>query len=283
MSEMIAASGIAEAVSLLEQGYLACAGATNLFVDRHHGKYLDRKIVSLHRLEELKEIHRNEDEIRIGSLVTLTQLEEAGLGILSQAASEMAGPQVRNRGTIGGNILSASPAADLVPVLMALDARLELMGSQGRRVEPIHGFMTGPGSTAIRPDELLLSISISAREAVGRGAFRKVGKRNALAISVVNAAVYMETEDRGIRLVRIALGSVGPAARRALQTEQLLTGSRQPCSEEEWLELSQKLRDALMQDISPISDDRATESYRRKVSGNIVCSMIRSCWEGEGR
>ena len=125
---MLIPNTVTEACQMLSSGNrVACAGATNLYVDREKGKYLDRDIVSLHRLKELSGIREEKDGWHIGSLTTFDLIEDAFRGqgsmdALAEAASLVGGPQIRNRGTIGGNILSASPAADTVPVLMALDA-----------------------------------------------------------------------------------------------------------------------------------------------------------------
>ena len=169
---------------------------------------------------------------------------------LAEAASLVGGPQIRNRGTIGGNILSASPAADTVPVLMALDAVLVLVSETGQRMVSINGFMKGPGQTAIHQGEILAEIVIPFKTGAAR--FRKVGKRNALAISIINVAVYMEKEAGRITALTIAIGSAGPTALRAI---------------------------ALSEDISPIDDIRATGSYRKTVADNVVLQLVRELWE----
>ena len=161
MSQMLIPNTVTEACQMLSSGNrVACAGATNLYVDREKGKYLDRDIVSLHRLKELSGIREEKDGWHIGSLTTFDLIEDAFRGqgamdALAEAASLVGGPQIRNRGTIGGNILSASPAADTVPVLMALDAVLVLVSENGQRMVSINGFMKGPGRTAIHQGEIL--------------------------------------------------------------------------------------------------------------------------------
>ena len=349
MSELFTANNVEEACAFLRKGCIACAGGTNLFVDRHHGKYADRDIVSLHRLTELRSIAETEDAWQIGSLVTFCRLEDyflqpaktmtqdsgacgtageeksyavgsekpesvqasaaaagraegveasaaaqksfdgkssdsAKTGLFGEgqgcaemigtAASLVGGPQIRNRGTIGGNILSASPAADLVPVLMALDAEAFFQGTEGNRSLPIRELMLGPGKTAVFPDEILLSIRVPKKR--GRSLFRKVGRRNALAISVINAAVYLETESGMFTSAAIALGSAAPTAVRAVHAEKVLAGRTVPTDEAAWQELQNRIREALQHDISPIDDIRASASYRRKVAGNMVCDMIRA-------
>ena len=216
MSQMLIPNTVTEACQMLSSGNrVACAGATNLYVDREKGKYLDRDIVSLHRLKELSGIREEKDGWHIGSLTTFDLIEDVFRGqgsmdALAEAASLVGGPQIRNRGTIGGNILSASPAADTVPVLMALDAVLVLVSETGQRMVSINGFMKGPGRTAIHQGEILTEIVIPFKTGAAR--FRKVGKRNALAISIINVAVYMEKEAGRITALTIAIGSAGPTA-----------------------------------------------------------------------
>lgn len=196
---------------------------------------------------------------------------------LAEAVSLVGGPQIRNRGTIGGNILSASPAADTVPVLMALDAVLVLVSETGQRMVSLNGFMKGPGRTAIHQGEILTEIVIPFKTGAAR--FRKVGKRNALAISIINVAVYMEKEAGRITTLAIAIGSAGPTALRAFHTEELLRVWKRPDSEEKWQSLHEEIAIALSEDISPIDDIRATGSYRKTVAANVVLQLVRELWE----
>lgn len=283
MSQMFIPNTLEEACQMLsEKNRMACAGATNLYVDREKGKYLDQDIVSLHRLKALSGIRKEKDGWHIGSLTTFDRIEDqltgqGALDALAKAASVVGGPQIRNRGTIGGNILSASPAADTVPVLMALDASLVLVSENGQRFVPINGFMKGPGRTAIHQGEVLTEIIIPDQP--GQASFRKVGKRNALAISIINTAVYMEKEAGIIHHLAIAIGSAGPTARRAFQTEELLSAWKRPDTEEKWQFLREEMAVALKEDISPIDDIRATASYRQTVAANVVLQLVRELWE----
>lgn len=283
MSQMFIPNTLEEACQMLsEKNRMACAGATNLYVDREKGKYLDQDIVSLHRLKALNGIRKEKDGWHIGSLTTFDRIEDqltgqGALDALARAASVVGGPQIRNRGTIGGNILSASPAADTVPVLMALDASLALVSENGQRFIPINGFMKGPGRTAIDQGEVLTEIIISDK--LGQAAFRKVGKRNALAISIINTAVYMEKEAGIIRHLAIAIGSAGPTARRAFRTEELISAWKRPDTEKKWKFLHEEIALALKEDIAPIDDIRATASYRQTVAANVVLQLVRELWE----
>lgn len=282
MSQMLIPNTVTEACQMLSSGNrVACAGATNLYVDREKGKYLDRDIVSLHRLKELSGIREEKDGWHIGSLTTFDLIEDVFRGqgsmdALAEAASLVGGPQIRNRGTIGGNILSASPAADTVPVLMALDAVLVLVSETGQRMVSLNGFMKGPGRTAIHQGEILTEIVIPFKTGAAR--FRKVGKRNALAFNHQCSRLYGKGSGR-ITALTIAIGSAGPTALRAFHTEELLRAWKRPDSEEKWQSLHEEIAIALSEDISPIDDIRATGSYRKTVADNVVLQLVRELWE----
>lgn len=279
MSNMIQPETFEEALrALAGEKVMACAGGTNLYVDRKHGKYLDWDYVSLDRLEGLRDIWEDTEGWNIGAMANFAALE--GLAIpyaraLSAAASQVGGPQIRNRGTIGGNILSASPAADSVPVLMALDAQVRLVryGGEERQV-PICEFMVGPGRTNLRPGELLTRVVLPPKQ--GRSVFYKAGKRSAMAISVCSAAVYMDCLDGRIREIGVALGSVAPTAVRARRAEAVLLGSaREDLNETSFKE---RLKEALMEDVAPIDDIRATAEYRRRIANRMVLHNLTELW-----
>ena len=160
---------------------MACAGATNLYVDRRHGKYLDFDYVSLERLKELRGIRREADGWHIGSMTSFSELERCEIpfaGALIAAASQVGGPQIRNRGTVGGNIISASPAADSVPPLLALDAVLRLVKAGGvSREVALKDFLKGPGRTDLRHGELLAEVILPHKS--GRSVFPQTRPENA--------------------------------------------------------------------------------------------------------
>ena len=176
---------IEEALAFLSKdNTMACAGGTNLYVDRRHGKFLDKDYVSLDKLCDLKKVTEDADCWHIGSMVNFAcaeKLEMPWAECFTAAASEVGAPQIRNRGTVGGNIISASPAADSVPALLALEAKVVLKSKQGERVVALDKFMKGPGKTDLLPGELMTEVIIP--KGVGHSVFSKVGKRNALAIA----------------------------------------------------------------------------------------------------
>lgn len=278
MSKMVQPMTVEEALKLLGvQGRMACAGGTNLYVDRKHGMYLDYDYVSLDRLEELRRIRWEEDGLHIGSMVNFSQLEKlelSGAECIPAAAALVGAPQIRNRGTIGGNIISASPAADLVPPLMALDARLVLKSLAGERRVSLNGFMKGPGKTDLRQGELLTEVIVPKKS--GRSVFYKAGKRNALAIAVCSQAVYAGMDQGNIGEIAIAYGSVGPTALRASTLEKCLVGRKK--SDLSLAEVRGELSEALEKDISPIDDIRATREYRQRVAFRMLLHNLNELW-----
>ena len=267
-------------VCLAKENTMACAGGTNLYVDRKHGKFLEKDYVSLDKLQELKQVNEQDDGWHIGSMVNFAcaeKLELPGAECFISAASQVGAPQIRNRGTVGGNIISASPAADSVPALMALDAKVVLKSVSGERVVALAAFMKGPGRTDLKQGELMTEVIIP--KAAGTSAFIKAGKRNALAIAICNQAVYMETDGNKIEEIRIAMGSVAPTAVRAYQTEALLKGAEQASLEN--IEFRKALKEALLKDICPIDDIRATKEYRQNVAFRMLIHNLKQLWKGK--
>jgi xanthine dehydrogenase small subunit len=221
------------------------------------GTLKEKRFLNLWPLDALRGVRLRGSTLVIGALATYTELQRSPLvrkrvPMLAAAAREVGGVQIQNRGTIGGNVVNASPAGDTLPVLAAAEATLVLGSAAGRRRVPFDAFYTGYRKTVLRPDELLLSIEIP--KITGPQYFRKVGTRAAQAISkVVMAAVLGPA-------VRIAVGSVAPTVVRARRTEQLLSSGGS----------IEDARRALMEEIAPIDDLRSTADYRRRVSGNIL-------------
>ena len=270
---------VEEAITFLsKENTMACAGGTNLYVDRRHGKFLDKDYVSLDKLQELKQVTEKEDGWHIGSMVnfaTAEKLQIPGAECFTAAASQVGAPQIRNRGTVGGNIISASPAADSVPALMALDAKVVLKSEGGERVVALTEFMKGPGRTDLKQGELMTDIIIPAGK--GKSSFCKAGKRNALAIAVCNQAVYMEVEDGKITEIRIALGSVAPTAVRAYNAETMLKETDVSVLTNG--EFKAALKEALLQDICPIDDIRASKEYRQRVAFRMLMHNLKELWK----
>lgn len=193
---------------------------------------------------------------------------------LVQASSMVGSLQIRNRGTIGGNICNASPAADAVPALIALGAEIRLTSAKQERIVPLEDFFLGPGKTILAPGEMLTQVLLKAQGPNQGSDFRKLGKRKALAISVVNAGVFIEidAESQIIRKVRIALGSVAPTTMRAKQAEKLLLGQRMT------KELLKEIELSVAVEVRPIDDIRSQAEYRRRVAGELVQRAVEEAW-----
>lgn len=252
-------STVRDAVAALRDEERApIAGATDLFVALNFGTLTPRRFLDIWRIEELRRIAVNDDTLVIGALVTYTDLIRsplisARLPILAEASRVVGGPQIQNRGTIGGNIANASPAGDSLPILAAVDATVVLRSVAGERRIAFNEFYTGYRESVRRADELIVAVEIPIVN--GRQWFRKVGTRAAQAISkVVIAGV------RNNGTVRIALGSVAPTVVRARRTEEAFANG---ASLDEAVTV-------LRGEIAPIDDIRSTADYRRVVSGNLL-------------
>jgi CO/xanthine dehydrogenase FAD-binding subunit len=245
------------------------AGGTDLMVLFEAGKLEHRNYLNLWHLNELRGIVETPEFIRIGALTTYSKiLAHATLRrefpLLCRAAAETGSVATQNRGTLGGNIANASPAADSPPALLVYDADLELVSAAGVRWIPYRGFHSGYKVMDIRPTELIRSIRLPRSKANWNQHYRKVGARKAQAISKVCFAGAANVNGRRIRDIRIALGSVAPIVLRCTKTEDLLRA--QIISPES----VQTARDALAKEISPIDDIRSTARYRLRVAQNLL-------------
>jgi CO/xanthine dehydrogenase FAD-binding subunit len=233
------------------------AGATDLYVSLNFGTLPATRFLDLWLLEPLRRIEMRGDVLSLGALATYTSLTRSRLvkqrlPMLVDAARQVGGVQIQNRGTIGGNIANGSPAGDTLPVFAAADAVIVARSAGAERRIPFAEFYSGYRASALRPDELIVAVEIPPVE--GRQWFRKVGTRAAQAISkVVMAGVRSEAP-------RVALGSVGPVVVRARGAERALAGGQGVDA----------AANALDEDITPIDDLRSTAQYRRVVAQNLV-------------
>jgi CO/xanthine dehydrogenase FAD-binding subunit len=249
------------------------AGGTDLMVLLEAGKLTHRNYINIWHLEDLRGIDIKETAVTLGAVTTYTDVQSHEVlrnefPMLCQAAGETGGLAIQNRGTLGGNIVNASPAADSPPALLAYDAEVELVSTQGSRWLPYQGFHTGYKQMLIRPDELLTRIRLPRNTAGATHYYRKVGTRKAQAISKVCFAATARTNNGHIEDVRIALGSVAPIIVRCVQTENALRG--QP-SDAETVKLAQA---TLRREISPIDDMRSTANYRLQVASNLLADFV---------
>jgi OHCU decarboxylase len=273
---MVAPGKLHTIVSLLAQEpglWLPIAGGTDVMVQYAAGKLPARKLVSIWNLPELRRIEVTESEIRIGAGCTYTDLRRHEVigrefPLLGSAARWTGGVANQNRGTIGGNIVNASPAADSLPALLVYDAELILVSVRGERRLPYASFHTGYKKTLLAVDELLQAVCLPRRFTGYFSHARKVGARNAQAISKVCIAALGRIADRVVDDVRIAMGSVAPVPLRLTETEQTVKGK---AIDSELLLLARK---AVAAEIRPIDDIRSTARYRAAVAGNLVLEFL---------
>jgi CO/xanthine dehydrogenase FAD-binding subunit len=262
--------------------WLPIAGGTDVMVLYSSGKLPNRHLINIWNIPELRQIEVFPDSIRIGAASTYTVLREHEIvskefPLLAAAASWTGGIANQNRGTLGGNIANASPAADSLPALLVYDADLTLVSVRGERRVPYRSFHTGYKKMALAPDELIQSISLPRRFSKYFSHARKVGARNAQAISKVCLAALGQCLNGAIRDVRLALGSVAPVPLRLHETEQVLTGQKIETS------LIDAARICVMKEIRPIDDIRSTARYRTAVVGNLVTEFLEKLAASESR
>jgi CO/xanthine dehydrogenase FAD-binding subunit len=274
--ELTTLSSLADALALLKREpgvWKPFAGGTDLMVLLEAGKLPHRNYINIWGLQELRGIEVTDAHITLGALTTYTEVQahpvlQSEFPMLCQAASETGGLAIQNRGTLGGNIVNASPAADSPPALLVYDAEIEIVSSDGARWLPYQGFHTGYKQMLIRPDELLARIRLPRNTRSATHYYRKVGTRKAQAISKVCLAALAKLEQDQISDVRIALGSVAPVVVRCVQTEDALRG-RTPDAE-----TIKSACATLSQEISPIDDIRSTADYRLQVSINLLTDFL---------
>ena len=239
------------------------AGCTDLYVALNAGALAARRFLNLWELDELRRIAVRGRTLSIGALCTYTDLIRSRVvrtrvPMLVAASKEIGGPQIQNRGTIGGNVANASPAGDTLPVLLAADAMILIRSVHGDRRVPFVEFYTGYRRSVLQPNELIAAVEIPA--ITGRQWFRKVGTRAAQAISkVVMAGI---DPGRG-RAPRVAIGSVAPTVVRLPSTETALAAGASVAD-------AQRI---LLDEIAPIDDVRSTADYRRRVAANLLASF----------
>jgi len=279
--QLVAPASLQAVIALLAAdpgGWLPIAGGTDVMVQYAAGKLPARKLVSIWNISELRRIEVLPDEIRIGAGCTYSDLREhelvqRELSLLARAAAWTGGIANQNRGTLGGNIVNASPAADSLPALLAYEAELILVSVRGERIVPYKVFHTGYKKTILAADELIRAVCLP-RQFSGHLAYaRKVGARNAQAISKVCIAALGRNTGGVIEDVRIALGSVAPVPVRLAETERLVTGKLIDPS------LVASARKTAVGEIQPIDDIRSTAKYRAAVMGNLVTEFLEKLGE----
>lgn len=267
--EFEAPSDLKQAIALMAQAgsnARVLAGGTDLLVKMKRGDLKPGLLVSLCKVDGLNSIENiSNSDFHIGALTTMTQLEKhpklkSALGGLSDGAAVVGGPIIRNRATVGGNIINARPCADTVGALITLGAKLHLESSKGSRKVELDGFITAPGKTELKPDEILTNIEISTQDGLG-SAYLKITRRSAMEITIVGCAASVVLDDarKKIKDAKIVLASVGPIHLRAYGAEDVLK--------------DRIITDAAFEDAAiaakkaakPIDDHRAPAFYRSEM------------------
>jgi len=269
---MITPRSLTDALDLLSRDagvWQPFAGGTDLMVLFESGKLNHKRFINILPFNELRQIEITNEHITIGGLTTYTQVQsneilQTEFSMLCRAASETGGQAIQNRGTIGGNIANASPAADSPPALLAYNAEVELISSNGSRWVEYKDFHTGYKQSVMRADELISRVRLRRDTGDWKTYYRKVGTRKAQAISKVCFAGAVKLDGNKIEDVRIAYGSVAPVPLRCVETENFLRGQVLDKT------LIQDSRLKIQEEITPIDDIRSTLLYRNNVSANLL-------------
>jgi CO/xanthine dehydrogenase FAD-binding subunit len=276
MSLYLRPNTVDEAVSMLAQsGGTILSGGTDFF-PALGDQPPRRAVVDISGVRGLRQITSTADERRIGGLTTWTEIITSSLppcfDALKNAAREIGGVQIQNRGTVAGNLCNASPAADSVPPLLALDAEIELVSTAGTRRVPLSQFIVGNRKTVRRPDEILTAVVVPRSIESAKSFFLKLGARRYLVISIAMVAVVIKTDaNQRIADARVAVGSCSVVARRLSALERALLG----------LPLKSGIGGALQPEhfspLAPIDDVRATADYRLDAAMTLVSRALETC------
>jgi CO/xanthine dehydrogenase FAD-binding subunit len=263
---------------LTRQGSMPIAGGTNVIVDVRAKRLHRDQLVSLARIAGLRGVHLVNGSVEIGGCTTVTDLLHSKLiassaPTLLESAQVFAGQMVRNTATVGGNIACGSPAADLVPPLLSLDAKLNLLSQAGTRTIALDQFFLGYKKLDLQPNEIIAKISVTPVPSDGRNYFYKLARRKGDAISVVCLAVTLVVRNRRCSQARIALGAVAPTVFRARAAEIMLEGQTLTPS------LIESAAAKAAECSSPIDDIRASADYRRSMVHVLTRRLVQRAWE----
>ncbi len=272
--ELLRAASVEEALAAAAEGAAFVAGGTNLVPDVLFGRKKIARAVDISRLGELRFIEEADGKVRIGALATVSDLLASELAReaappLYESALEFAGPLVRNRASVAGNLMDASPAADLAPPLLAQEGVVELASAGGARSVPLDEFFLDYRKTAARPEELLTAVVIRPLAPEDRSAYCKLQLRRAMAIALVGVAVSLRMKGEACEEAAIGLGSVAAVPYRARAAEAHLRGREIGEAE---IEAAAAAAD---ESARPIDDLRASAAYRRKMCGVLVRRLLR--------
>ena len=273
---------IEEAIELLWQAggkAKIIAGGTDLVIGLRNGDLSPQFIVDITRIEDLRKIEEKNGMVSIGAAITHSEIASSSLvkkygKVLSDAASEIGSPQIRNMGTIGGNIINASPAADTIPPLMVLNAMGRVVSKEGEREVPLDQLFKGPYKTNLKPHDLLVQITFQKLPPETKSSFVRLARRNAMAIARMNVAIILQIGKNRIEDVRIAVGSVTPTPQRMSEAETFLKGKLP--DQRSLQKASLKVSEAMIKR----SGIRASTAYKRPVVEALFMRAMRKALEG---
>ncbi|MFN4278071.1 MAG: FAD binding domain-containing protein [Ferrovibrio sp.] len=256
-----------EHLSAVQANAVILAGGTDFYPARV-GRALDEDVLDITAIPYLQGIGETDEGWRIGAATTWSAVADADLppffDALRQAARQVGGTQIQNSGTVAGNLCNASPAADSVPPLLAMRAKVEIHGRNGRREVPLNDFITGNRRTVLKSGELVSAVLIPRPKKDARSVFLKLGAREYLVISIAMVAVVLETEGGVVSGASVAVGACSAVAQRLSFLESELIGRRLNAA------LANRVKPAHFDALSPIDDIRATAGYRREAAEVLV-------------
>jgi CO/xanthine dehydrogenase FAD-binding subunit len=271
MGEYLRPDRLSEALAALRRPLTVLAGGTDFYPARV-GRAIDEDVLDITAIASLRGISAGGEGWRLGATTTWSELLAAELPPLfdglKQAAREVGGRQIQNAGTLAGNLCNASPAADGVPPLLALDAEVELAGPSGTRRLPLASFITGNRRTALRPGELMTAIHVRKPPHQAHSAFLKLGARRYLVISIAMVAATLEIDGGRIAAVRIAVGACSVTAQRLPRLEAALVGA--PFDKR----LGNLVDATQLAPLSPIDDVRGSATYRRDAAVTLLRRLL---------
>ena len=271
MGAYLRPSRLEDALTALARPHVVLAGGTDFYPARV-GRAIDEDVLDIGGIAVLRGISGDAAGWRLGATTTWSELLETDLPPLfdglKQAAREVGGRQIQNAGTLAGNLCNASPAADGVPCLLALDAEIEIAGPAGRRILPLRQFITGVRRTALAPAELVVAIHVPRPRHKARSAFLKLGTRRYLVISIAMAAATLEIADGRVASARIAVGACSPVAERLHGLEAALAGAPLDAR------LADRVEVAHLAPLSPIDDVRGSAAYRSDAVVTVLRRLL---------
>jgi CO/xanthine dehydrogenase FAD-binding subunit len=273
MGDYLRPRGLEEALQALTRPFTVLAGGTDFYPARV-GRAVTEDVLDIAGIPDLRGISAGPEGWRLGATTTWSELVEADLPALfdglKQAGREVGGRQIQNAGTLAGNICNASPAADGVPPLLALDAEIEIASRAGTRRLPLQDFITGVRRTALQPGELVVALHVPRPRWEAKGSFLKLGARRYLVISIAMASTVLEIADGKVAAARIAVGSCSPVARRLFDLERALAGAPVDAT------LGDRVEATHLAPLTPIDDVRGSAGYRN----DAVLVLLRRLLQG---